>query len=65
MCIPIVSWLLKAGVRGWMTGAYLRQLHHHVGKDVQEAHHGVPEPAVCQGLLVPRARTLEAVQRIN
>ena len=41
-----------------MTGAYLRQLHHHVGKDVEEAYHGVPQSAVGQRLLVPRARTL-------
>lgn len=38
--------------------AYLRQLHHHVGEDVQEPHDGVPQPAVGQGLLVARARAL-------
>lgn len=39
-------------------GHYLRQLHHHVGEDVEEADHGVPQPAVRQALLVPRARAL-------
>lgn len=39
-------------------GPNLSELHHHVGKHVQESHHGVPEAAVRQALLVPGARTL-------
>lgn len=41
-----------------MTGAYLSQFHHHVSKDVEEAHDGIPQPAVGQGLLVARAWAL-------
>lgn len=36
----------------------LSELHHHVGKHVQESHHGVPEAAVRQALLVPSAGAL-------
>ena len=38
----------------------LSELHHHVGKHVQESHHGVPEAAVRQALLVPGAGALGA-----
>lgn len=36
----------------------LSELHHHVRKHVQESHHGVPEAAVRQALLVPGAGAL-------
>lgn len=39
-------------------GPNLSELHHHVGKHVQESHHGVPEAAVRQALLVPGAGAL-------
>lgn len=38
--------------------AYLCQLHHHVGKDMEEADNSVPQPAVGQRLLVARAGAL-------
>lgn len=41
-------------------GPNLSELHHHVGKHVQESHHGVPEAAVRQALLVPGAGALGA-----
>lgn len=41
-------------------GPNLSELHHHVGKHVQESHHGVPEAAVRQALLVPGAGALQA-----
>lgn len=44
---------------------YLCQLHHHVGKDVEEAHHCIPQPAVGQGLLVACTRTLRGDHRVH
>lgn len=40
-------------------GTNLRQLHLHVGKNMQESHHSIPQPAVSETLLVPYARTLK------
>lgn len=39
-------------------GPNLSELHHHVGKHVQESHHSIPEAAMCQALLVPGAGAL-------
>lgn len=38
--------------------SYLCQLHHHVGKDMKKPHNGIPQPAVCQRLLVACAWAL-------
>ena len=51
----------RAGRRGWLP--YLRQLHLHVGEHVEEAHDGVPEPAVGQALLVAGAGALQGNTR--
>lgn len=48
-----------------MKRRYLRQLHLHVGEDVQEAHHCVPQSAVGQTLLVPDARPLKVTTDHN
>lgn len=40
-------------------GTHLRQLHLHVGKNMQESHHSIPQPAVSETLLVPNARALK------
>lgn len=40
-------------------GTNLRQLHLHVGKNMQESHHSIPQSAVSETLLVPNARTLK------
>lgn len=45
---------------GWRI--YLRQLHLHVRKYVKKAHNRIPQPAVGQALLIPRARTLDQKQ---
>lgn len=45
-------------LEGERRGPHLSELHHHVGKHVQESHHGVPEAAVRQALLVPGAGAL-------
>lgn len=37
---------------------YLRKLHLHVGKYMQEAHDGIPQSAVSKTLLVPNTRAL-------
>lgn len=47
----------EGGVKA-LRDSNLSQLHHHVGKHVQESHHSVPEAAVCQALLVPGAGAL-------
>lgn len=39
--------------------ADLRKLHLHVGENMEEADHGVPQPTVCQTLLVSSAGTLK------
>lgn len=35
------------------TKRYLRQLHLHVGKHMKETNYSIPQPAVCQTLLIP------------
>ena len=42
-----------------LRSSYLGQLILHVGKDVQEASHCVPQSAVCKSQLVQRARALK------
>lgn len=42
------------------TNTNLWQLHLHVGKNMQEPDHSVPQPAVSETLLVANARSLEA-----
>lgn len=42
---------------------YLRQFHLHVGENMQEAHHCVPQPAVSQTLLVPNTRALKTAMQ--
>ncbi len=41
-----------------MNVLYLRELHLHVGEDVEESHNSVPQTTVSQTLLVPSTRTL-------
>lgn len=55
---PLGGYPEAAGAR--QRGPNLSELHHHVGKHVQESHHGVPEAAVRQALLVPGAGALAA-----
>lgn len=38
--------------------SYLSKFHHHMSKDVEEAHNCIPQPAVGQRLLVASAGTL-------
>lgn len=38
---------------------HLRQLHLHVGKNVEKSSDGVPQSAVSETLLIPSTRTLE------
>lgn len=38
--------------------SYLSKFHHHVSKDVEEAHNSIPQPAVGQRLLVTSTGTL-------
>lgn len=45
-------------IRPMLRTLYLRQLHLHVSKNVQEAHDCIPQSAVSQTLLVPNARAL-------
>ena len=42
-----------------LRSSYLGQFILHVGKDVQEASHCVPQSAVCKSQLVQRARALK------
>lgn len=45
--------------------SYLSKFHHHVSKDVQEAHNCVPQSAVRQRLLVTSAGTLTDAHKIH
>lgn len=46
-------------------GPNLSELHHHVGKHVQESHDSVPQAAVRQALLVPGAGALGAERCVS
>lgn len=37
---------------------YLRELHLHVGKHMKETNYSIPQPAVCQTLLITSTRPL-------
>lgn len=43
----------------WIIVLYLRELHLHVGKDMEESNNGVPQTTVSQTLLVSSTRSLD------
>lgn len=43
----------------WIIVLYLRELHLHVGKDMEESHNRVPQTTVSQTLLVSSTRSLD------
>lgn len=52
------TWGMPGNSRMKKRGPNLSELHHHVGKHVQESHYSIPEAAMCQALLVPGAGAL-------
>lgn len=64
MCLLYLTYIWSVhvfnlkGIFNEIVCAYLRQLHHHVGKDMKEPNNSIPQPAVGQGLLVASAWTL-------
>ena len=43
----------------WINALYLRELHLHVGKDMEESHYSVPQTTVSKTLLVPSTGALD------